>query len=330
MGKKRAMLIGLDGADPKIVKQLISEGRMPNLKKLLDQGTATEGLNMMGVFPTVTPPNWTTLATGNWPRTHGITCFTNQTLGKSLGISEMNWDSRRIESELIWEAMEDEGKRCIMMNYCQAWPNRVKGSKNIFIDGTGMVPFLRSSADFHKYVYLDEKEEKLREIPHTVRKSSGDCVVYGDQAEKMNKVEVTDGDLESQAAGYHFQNAGEYHEDTPMLETPSFVMYGNSIEDAANGDVIDRLHSPLKDAFNWSVDIPENAKEGTYVMNSGLDRRHVLLTASDGVHYDTLTFYKNKKSEAWTSAKAGEWTDWIYDTFILDDKPTKVAYKIRV
>ena len=55
---------------------------------------------MMGVFPTVTPPNWTTLATGNWPKTHGITCFQNHTLGKSLNISEYNWDSRRIESEL--------------------------------------------------------------------------------------------------------------------------------------------------------------------------------------------------------------------------------------
>ena len=65
MGKKRAMLLGLDGADPVVIKRLMAEGRMPNLEKLLKEGTATEGLNMMGVFPTVTPPNWTTLATGN-------------------------------------------------------------------------------------------------------------------------------------------------------------------------------------------------------------------------------------------------------------------------
>lgn len=327
MGKKRAMLLGLDGADPVVIKRLMAEGRMPNLEKLLKEGTATESLSMMGVFPTVTPPNWTTLATGNWPKTHGITCFQNHTLGKSLNISEYNWDSRRIESELIWEAMEDEGKRCIMLNYCQAWPNRVKDSKNIFIDGTGMVPFLRSSADFQKYVYLDAAEEKLREIPHTVRNSSGDCVVYGDQAEKATK--VGGDDLESVAAGHHF-TAGEYVADTPMLEQETFVMYNNSVEEAANGDVIDKQYAPIKDAKNWSIEIPENAREAVYVMNSGLDRRHILLTASNGKDYDTLSFHKNKKSEAWTSAKAGEWTDWIYDTFLLNDKPTSVAYKIRV
>ncbi len=327
MGKKRAMLLGLDGADPVVIKRLMAEGRMPNLEKLLKEGTATESLSMMGVFPTVTPPNWTTLATGNWPKTHGITCFQNHTLGKSLNISEYNWDSRRIESELIWEAMEDEGKRCIMLNYCQAWPNRVKDSKNIFIDGTGMVPFLRSSADFQKYVYLDAAEEKLREIPHTVRNSSGDCVVYGDQAEKATK--VGGDDLESVAAGHHF-TAGEYVADTPMLEQETIVMYNNSVEEAANGDVIDKQYAPIKDAKNWSIEIPENAKEAVYVMNSGLDRRHILLTASNGKDYDTLSFHKNKKSEAWTNAKAGEWTDWIYDTFLLNDKPTSVAYKIRV
>ena len=329
MGKKRAMLLGLDGADPMVVQRLMDEGRMPNLKKLVENGTAPKSLSMQGVFPTVTPPNWTTLATGNFPRTHGITCFANHTLGKSLGITEMNWDSRRIESELIWEAMEDEGKRCIMLNYCQAWPNRVKGSNNIFLDGTGMVPFLRCNADFHKYVFLDAKEEKVREIPHTVRKSSGDCVVYGDQVEQMQKAGEEADDLESAVSGMHFQR-GEYTDDTPMLEMPSFVMYDNGVEEVANGDVIDRIFSPVKDATNWKVEIPEHAKEAVYVMNGGLERRYILLSASDGKTYDTLTFYRNKKSEAWSSAKAGEWTDWIYDSFLINEKPTKVAYKIRV
>ena len=38
MGMKRAMMIGLDGADPVRVKKLIAEGRMPNMKKLLEKG----------------------------------------------------------------------------------------------------------------------------------------------------------------------------------------------------------------------------------------------------------------------------------------------------
>lgn len=327
MGLKRAMLLGLDGADPIVIKRMIAEGRLPNMKKVMEQGAHTEDLDMMGVFPTVTPPNWTTLATGNYPKTHGITCFGNQTMGR-LGITEMNWDSRRIESELIWEAFEDEGKRCIMLNYCQAWPNRVKGSKNVFIDGTGMVPFLRSSAEFQKYVYLDETLEEIKEIPHNVRQSSGDCVVYGDQAEKMNK--VAGDDLESQAAGYHFQS-GEFDESTPMLESPSFVMMNESVEEAANGDVIDRVYSPLKEAKNWSFAVPDNAKEGVYILGNGLMRRPVLLTANQDGVYDTVKLYKNKRTEqAMAQAKAGEWSEWIYDVLEDEDEVKHIAYKIRV
>lgn len=328
MGNKRAMLLGLDGADPMVVKRMIVEGRLPNMQKIMEQGAHTENLDMLGVFPTVTPPNWTTLATGNYPRTHGITCFQNQTLGRSLGLSEMNWDSRRIESELIWEAFEDEGKRCIMLNYCQAWPNRVQGSKNIFIDGTGMVPFLRSTAEFQKFVYLDEEIERLKEIPHSVRQSSGDCVVYGDQAEKFEKTKADD--LESQAAGYHFQQ-GEYHDDTPMLEAPSYVMMNESVEEAANGDVIDRLYCPLKMAKNWSIDIPENAKESVYVLDSGLARRPILVTSNEQGIYDTVTLYKNKKTKTpLGTAKLGQWSEWIYDILEDEGNVSHIAYKMRI
>ena len=43
-------------------------------------------------------------------------------------------------------------------------------------------------------------------------------------------------------------------------------MYNNSVEEAANGDVIDKQYAPIKDAKNWSIEIPENAKEAVYVM----------------------------------------------------------------
>lgn len=95
MGLRRAMMIGLDGADPMMVKNLIAEGRLPNLEKLLKRGIATNNLDMLGVLPTITPPNWATLATGNYPRTHGITCFFKSYFGKNtrnyrieLGFSE--------------------------------------------------------------------------------------------------------------------------------------------------------------------------------------------------------------------------------------------------
>ena len=52
MSMKRAMMIGLDGADPVVCKRLVAEGRMPNLKKILEQGVATEKLNMICLLDT--------------------------------------------------------------------------------------------------------------------------------------------------------------------------------------------------------------------------------------------------------------------------------------
>ena len=181
MALKRVMMIGIDGMDPKIVRRMLDAGRLPHMQRALDSGVATAGLDMLGVFPTVTPPNWVSLATGNWPRTHGVTCFHNHTLGKELDMFEANWDSRRVESEYIWEAFARENRRSIMLNYCQAWPPRVASDKTIMIDGTGVIPLMRSNADYQKMIYLEEGDFKITEIPHAIKKTSSDCVVMGDR-----------------------------------------------------------------------------------------------------------------------------------------------------
>ena len=62
---KRAMMLGLNGADPFVVKKLIDMGRLPNLSRILKEGTAHTDFAMLGAFPSVTPPNWASLATGS-------------------------------------------------------------------------------------------------------------------------------------------------------------------------------------------------------------------------------------------------------------------------
>ena len=330
MGLKRAMMIGLDGADPLVVKRLIAEGRMPNMKKLLEMGTASENIDMLGVFPTVTPPNWATLATGCYPKTHGITCFLNHTLGKSLGITEMNWDSRRIEAELIWEAFEAEGKRCIMLNYCEGWPNRVSGSKNVFVDGTGVVPFLRSSTQFQKLIFMDQSYAMIKEVAHTVNQSSSDCVVYKDQVEEFGQAEkMTEDDLRASMSGSFYSKADRSCTMPPM-ESQAFVLYNISAEEASNSDAVDRLYTPIKEAKGWSFDIPENALEAAVNFNNGLTRRYLLITASDGVQYDTWTLYASKRTDKpLGTVYVGAWSEAIYDVFNIEEKDVRVAYYLR-
>ena len=75
---EKMIVVGVDGFEPKMAKKFMDQGLMPNLKNLVDNGAAREDLMLLGGVPTVTPPMWTTLATGANPVTHGITAFSNQ------------------------------------------------------------------------------------------------------------------------------------------------------------------------------------------------------------------------------------------------------------
>ena len=71
----KMILLGIDGMDPQLTRKFMDEGKMPNVKKVMELGACREDLMLLGGVPTVTPPMWTTLATGAYPVTHGITDF---------------------------------------------------------------------------------------------------------------------------------------------------------------------------------------------------------------------------------------------------------------
>ena len=309
MKNKRVMMIGLDGADPLIVKELVEAGRMPNTKKLLEEGCAHESLSMLGVFPTVTPPNWCSIATGNYPRTHGVTCFYNHTLGKDFQINQANWDSRRVESELIWETYSKQNRRSIMLNYCEAWPPRLENDEyGVYIDGTGVMPFMRSVADHQKIVTVETGDFKYFEKAHAIKKSSNDCVIQGDQFKKMM------GDAKNDEKGF-----------APLVEFKSEVMTpGKNTRPNNESDII---KSPLEEPENWNAELPKGAKVATLIMNNGFVRRYAVIYPSDGMHYDTVSIYKNRNAtEPMGTAKLKNWSEPIYDSYQRDDKTVKVAY----
>ena len=67
------MLLGIDGMDPGLTNKYMKRGVMPNVEKLIKRGACRKDLVLMGAQPTITPPCWTTLSTGAYPATHGIT-----------------------------------------------------------------------------------------------------------------------------------------------------------------------------------------------------------------------------------------------------------------
>src|SRR5262249_8392941 len=69
----RAVVIGIDGADWKIIDELAAAGEMPNLTRLRERGVSgpIETLSDIALSPVI----WTSVATGKTAAKHGVTWF---------------------------------------------------------------------------------------------------------------------------------------------------------------------------------------------------------------------------------------------------------------
>lgn len=68
----RVIIIGLDGMDPGLASRFIAEGRLPNFKKLAEQGVFRP---LDTSNPSMSPVAWSTFSTGTDPSRHGIYDF---------------------------------------------------------------------------------------------------------------------------------------------------------------------------------------------------------------------------------------------------------------
>jgi len=133
---KKVAVLGLDCALPHLIEKHIAEGHLPTFKKLIDGGVMAD--NCLVPYPTVTPPNWASIATGAWPGTHGITDFHYHKPGTTP--VNMNcvqaFDSELCEAEYLWDVADKAGKKCIVFNYPGAWPSKMKNG--IMVGGRGL------------------------------------------------------------------------------------------------------------------------------------------------------------------------------------------------
>lgn len=107
------VLVGIDGGEWTVIRKLWSEGRLPNLKKLADRGTAATLRTAYNSSPVI----WTTIATGVTPREHGITDFVVPTAKGDVPISS---DVRKVPA--IWNMLTQAGRRVNAFGWWGSWP----------------------------------------------------------------------------------------------------------------------------------------------------------------------------------------------------------------
>ena len=74
---RKAIVLGLDGFDPRLAERLMDEGKLPNLEKLRLSGSYHR---LRTTFPALSPVAWSTFATGVSPAKHNIFDFLDRDL----------------------------------------------------------------------------------------------------------------------------------------------------------------------------------------------------------------------------------------------------------
>ncbi len=69
---RRLIIVGLDGQDPELTDRFMREGRLPNFRRLAEEGCYHR---LATTFPSVSPVAWSSFATGAHPAKHNIFDF---------------------------------------------------------------------------------------------------------------------------------------------------------------------------------------------------------------------------------------------------------------
>lgn len=117
----RVLLIGIDGADLRIIDRLIAAGRLPTFSRLEREGAFGP---LRSQEPLLSPIVWTTIATGRLPQDHGILDFVEVDPQGNPG--PITSSRRRVPA--LWNILGEFGKSSGFVGWYASYPaERVTG-----------------------------------------------------------------------------------------------------------------------------------------------------------------------------------------------------------
>lgn len=150
MNNKKVIVIGLDGADFDSLNGWISEGHLPNIKRIKETGSHG---NLKSLFPASTGPVWTSFFTGKNPGKHGLFDFMQR---ETDSYNRIPADSSFIKSERIWDILTISNKKSIVVNVPMTYPAQE-------LNGI-MVTGIMTPRQSENYTYPKEFKNELEDI----------------------------------------------------------------------------------------------------------------------------------------------------------------------
>lgn len=173
--KRRVILLGFDGVEPRIVREMLKKDNLPNFKKVISQGGF---YNLTSTIPPQSPTAWSSFATCKNPGEHGIYDFlrrdpTKYIPGIALGTvrppefdeqgnlrKEPYFETYR-KGTPFWQIADEQGIRCKILNMPYSFPPNVL-KNGLMLSGLG-VPDIRGTESLF-FVFSNKfTDEELRE-----------------------------------------------------------------------------------------------------------------------------------------------------------------------
>ena len=317
---QKVLLLGVDGMDPRLTRKFVDEGKMPNVKQYIERGACRQDLVLLGAQPTITPPMWTTLATGAYPYTHGITCLSRQS-PTNLAAWRYVLDSRFCKAEQLWNVTAEAGKKTLVFHWPgSSWPPTSDSPNLYVVDGSapGSVNMGVAQREDEFILAANEAFEQLLFVQKSSTNANEPCV-------------ITDLDIQADEGGIDESVGGMT---TPGDETDHVVIIMDATE-GQGGLVVeapkDVVQSPITEAKGWAQPPAEAAKEFIMLLSGGLLRRYCqILPNADGV-YDHIAVYRTKKdTEPMFTLQNGEMKFDLVDECIRGNKHYNVIRYMKL
>jgi predicted AlkP superfamily phosphohydrolase/phosphomutase len=170
------VILGLDGLDPDLARRFMDEGKLPNLKRLADEGCFHK---LRTTCPAMSPVAWSTFATGVDPSRHNIFDFLNRDLATYIPIlssTEITGPARTLKigpyviplskpsvrllrkSKPFWNVLGESYVSCHVIRVPITFPP--EKCKNGVVLSAMCVPDLRGSQGSFTYFTTRPKDEQ--------------------------------------------------------------------------------------------------------------------------------------------------------------------------
>ena len=112
----KVLVIGLDGASPLIISQLIADGKLPMFGEIAENGVSG---TLMSVFPPVSPTAWASFMTGVNPGKHGILDFE---IRLTSDYKRYIVNAKYIRCDTIWSILSRRNKKVGVIHVPLTYP----------------------------------------------------------------------------------------------------------------------------------------------------------------------------------------------------------------